>query len=402
MIPARATRTALPRALRSARAPQLRQARFQSTSTNASTANSSSHVTAGLAGGVAGALVVYGIYTFTPSGRMASAVNKTAIEANKKYKEASKKFQESTPNSDQAIQYIKNYLYTYVGWFPGGREYVDRAFKDVETVKENHADEFNQIIKDAYKQFQDVSKKGLSIDTASRAAEILADITKKLSNLTGDVASDILDNHPQIKEKFGDSVDQLKSMSENYGPEAKKQVEDTWQQVKDVLTGGLTAANLDKTRKLLEETVEKVKKLGDEAWKKGLEQAQPYLEKNPQIKDLIEKNADALKKGNTKEFFEKLKSGDTGSLQAYLDSALKKTKSKAEDYTSGGLDQYFEMIPSGGEVLSKVKQLKDVADKHKEEGEQLFKETMDEIKQVLDKKSEQAKDIVEKAKKEAK
>ncbi|KAI1364164.1 hypothetical protein F5Y08DRAFT_219932 [Xylaria arbuscula] len=395
-------RTTLARSARAGRAPCPARARFQSTS-SASTSAGSSNMAAGAVGGLVGGLALYGVFLLTPSGKMHRTINKGAREVHQKYDEAAKKLQSQTPNVDQAIQYMKEFAYSYVSWVPGGRQYVDTVFKDVETLKENHRDEVNQIVSDAYKQFQDLSKSGLSMETASKAYSILADLSKKFGKLAGGALTDILDNHPQAKEKFGGSIDQLKQMGENYGPEAKKQVDQTWNEVSEILGGGLSASNLDRARRLVQDKIEQVKKLGDEAWKKGLEEAKPYLEKNPKVKELIEKNADALKQGNAKELFDQAKkaveSGNTGALEDYVNKA----KSKGEQAASSfGLEQYFKMIPNGSEILEKVNQLREVAEKHRDEGEKLLKETMDELKQVLEKKSEKAKDIADKAKKDAK
>lgn len=407
MMPARSVaRSGLPRAAaRSCRASKP-QMRFQSTSTS-SAPSGSSHVGAGVAGGLAAATILYGAYYFSAAGKMSRTVNKTVKEANNKYQEAASKLQANTPSADETISYLKNFCYSYVAWVPGGRQYVDMAFKDIETVRKNHREEADQLLNDAYKQFQDLSKSGLSLETASKAAEVLADLSKKVGSLAGDAFTDVIDNHPQLKEKFGGSIDQLKQMGDQYGPEAKKQVDETWSQVKDVLAGGFTAANLSKVQSLFQEKVEQVQKLGDEAWKKGLEQAKPYLDKNPKVKELIENNADALKKGNAKELFEKVKkavdSGDLGDFEGYVNKTVEKAKSKGQEASkSYGLDQYFDQIPNGSEILSKLKQLKEVADKHSEEGKKLVEETLAEVKQVLDKKSEKAQDIVNKAKKESK
>lgn len=405
-----AVRSALPRAtVRSVRAPRLRQARFQSstTSSTSSTAKSgSSHIAAGVAGGVAASAVLYGTYLLTPSGRMSRSINKGAYEANAKYKQAVKKLQQSTPEPDQAINYIKDFCYSYVGWVPGGRQYVDAVFQDIETLRQNHSDEVNKIVADGYKQFQDLSKMGLSMDTAAKAYDVLADLSRKFGSLAADAFEDILDNHPQVKDKFGGSIDQLKRMGDEYGPEAKKQVDETWQQVKEVMAGGLTAANLDKARRTIQEAVEKVKKFGDEAWNKALEQAKPYLDKNPKARELIENNADALKQGNIKELFEKaskaVESKDLGDLQKYVDSAVGKAKEKGSQWTGGSLDEYFKMVPSGGEILSKVQQLREVAEQHSGEAEKLLQETMEEVKQVLEKKYQKAQEIKDKAKEEGK
>jgi len=409
MIPSRSIgRSALTAAARSARAPRAQHPRFQSSSsstTSANAASSSSHVAAGLAGGVAASVVLYGVYLVTPSGRMSRTINKTAKEASKKYQEAAQKLQQATPDADQTVDSIKSFCYSYVAWVPGGRKYVDAAFRDVETVRQNHRDEVNQIVGDAYRQFQELSKEGLSLEAASKAYDILAGVSEKIAALAGDAAGDILDNHPELKDKFGGSIDQLKQLGEQYGPEARKQVEDTWGQIRDIVAGGLSAANLDRARKLIEEKTEQLKKLGDEAWEKGMEQAKPYLDKNPKAKELIEKNVSALKQGNAKELFQQAKdavdSGNLGGLEDYVNKAVEKTKQKGSQ-ASGGLERYIGMIPSGGDVVTKLQQLREVAEKHKEEGGKLLEETLEEVKQVLEKKSAKAKDIADRAKKEAK
>lgn len=286
-------------------------------------------------------------------------------------------------------------------------QYVDTAFDDLEKVRKNNKEDADRILNDAYKHFQEISKAGLSMESLHRMYDALADLSAKLADLSTDAIGDILDNHPQLKDKFGGSIDQLKDMGDQYGPEAKKQVNETWRQVRDIAAGGLSASNLDKARKLIEDKVQEVQKLGDEAWKKGLEQARPYLDKNPQVKELVEKNADVLKRGNAKELLEKAKSavesGKTGDLEGYVKDAVEKSKSKGSQLIGGtGLEEYIGQIPNGSEVLSKLKQLKEVAEKHTDESEKLVKETFEELKKVLENKSDKAESILNKAKEESK
>ncbi|KAM3562264.1 hypothetical protein ARSEF4850_002833 [Beauveria asiatica] len=402
------TRSAAPRALRCRSAHISRQARPQIRlqSTSASTSSTSqSHLVSGIAGGVVGAVLFYGVYSFTPAGRTASTINKAAVEANKQYKAAAAKLQKATPEPDEAISYIKDLAYSYVAWIPGGRSYVDAAFKDVEIVQEKHKEELNKIVNDGYKQFQNLSKAGLSIQTASKAYETLADIAKKIADLSVDALSDILDNHPQVKEKLGGNVDKLKSLGEQYGPDAKKQVDETWSQIKDIFAGGFSAANIAKAKALIDDKVGQVQKLGDEAWNKGLEAAKPYLDKSPKVKELVEKNADALKQGNLKELFEKAKaaveSGDLGDLEKYVKSAADKAQSKGKEVAGDwGLDKYFDALPEGSAILSKLQQIRKIASDHKQDGEKLLNETVDELKQLLEKKAKKAQEIVDSAQKD--
>lgn len=359
-----------------------------------------------MAGGVAALAIGYGAYYVSPAGKMSRKISSTAKEANAKYDEAAKKLQEATPNADQAIDYIRNFAYSYVAWVPGGRHYVDTAFADLDKIRQNHREDVDKIVNDAYRQFQDIAKSGLSMESAQKAYEAIADLAKKVGYLTGDAFQDIVDNHPQLKEKVGGNLDQLKQMGEQYGPDAQKQVEETWNQIRDIMAGGLSASSIAKAKSLIDEKVDQVRKMGDEAWKKGLEQAKPYLDKNPKIKEMVEKNADALKQGNVTELFQKLKSavesGDMGGLEEYVNGAVDKAKSKGSEMSGGNLDKYFNMVPGGSEILPKLMKFKEVAEQHKDEGEKLLKETIDEVQQVLQKKSQRAQEIVDKAKKEAK
>ncbi|KFG82727.1 hypothetical protein MANI_110777 [Metarhizium anisopliae] len=356
-----------------------RQLRCQSTTT-ASSSPSGSNFATGILGGVVGAAVVFGVYSFTPAGRTASKLNKAAAEASKKYDAAAKTLQSSPPSADQAVDSIKQFAYSYAAWIPGGRGYVDAAFKDWETVRDSHKDEVDAIVNDTHKKLGDVSKAGLSLETASRAVDVLAEMSRRIAELSKDALSDILDNHPRLKDKFGASIDELKAMAESYGPEAKKQVDQTWAQA------------------------QQVKGLGDEAWKKGMEAARPYLDKNPQVKTLLEENVESLKKGSLSQLFDKLrsaeKSGSVDELQDYVRGAVDKAKAKAASAAEGsGLEKYFDAVPQGGEVLKKLRQIGDVAEKHWSEGEQLLKDTVEDLKKVLEDKEKRAGEIVSEAEK---
>jgi len=76
-------------------------------------------------------------------------------------------------------------------------------------------------------------------------------------------------------------------------------------------------------RQLVQEKVGGLKHLGDKVWNEGYEQIKPTLEKNPQIKEVVEQNMDTLKSGNIMEAIEKVKnavqSGNAGDLQKYVD-----------------------------------------------------------------------------------
>jgi len=130
-----------------------------------------------------------------------------------------------------------------------------------------------------------------------------------------------------------------------------------------------------------------------------MEKAKPYLDKNPKVKEIIEDNTSALKQGNFQELYEKIKSavesGSTDELEKYVKDAANKTKQSA----GGGLDQYLKMVPGGDQVVSKLGQLQELAQKKGPEAQKLLEETMKEVGDVLSRKSEEAKKLANEAKK---
>lgn len=258
-------------------------------------------------------------------------------------------------------------------------------------------------MREAYTELQDIAKNGqLSLLTAQKAWNVIVKHLGRIGDLTGDAGQQIMDNHPQLKDKVGGNLDKLKEMGASYGPDAKKEVDKTWQQISDIVKTGLSPENIEKIRKVVEEKVEKVKQLGDEAWKMGMEQAKPYLDKNPKVKELVEQNADKLKQGNVQELYQKIKSavdsGDTGDLENYVTSAADKAKQSG----FGGLDQYLNKIPGGDQIIPKLNQMQEVAQKHGDEAQKIMKDAVSEISDILKKKSNEAEELAKKAKEDSK
>ncbi|KAF2727305.1 hypothetical protein EJ04DRAFT_517322 [Polyplosphaeria fusca] len=219
----------------------------------------------------------------------------------------------------------------------------------------------------------------------------------RIGDLSSDAAQQIMDNHPELKEKVGGNLDKLKDMGQNYGPQAKQEIDKTWQQIEDVIKTGISADNIEKIKKIVQEKVDKVKQMGDEAWRKGIEQAKPYLDKNPKVKELVEQNADALKSGNAQELYQKVKEavekGDSGDLEQYVT----KFTEKAKESGFGGLDQYIKKIPGGDQIIPKFQQIQEAAQKHGGEAERIMKDAVNEISVILKKKSDEASELAKKA-----
>jgi len=400
-----AARSAGRPALRAAK-PQFRaqQARFETSvsSGNATSGNSGagSHAAIGAASGALAAVAVGYIFYRTSGAR-------DVVMTSKKTKEyvnsATNKIKQSTPEPNEALTWLRNAAQSYAAFIPGAKGYVDSAFDDLDAIREKHGDEVDSIVREAYDEMRGVLGNGdVSLVTAHKTWDIIAKHMSRIADLAGDSAQQIMDNHPQLKEKVGGNWDKLKEYGDKYGPEAKKEVDRTWKQIGDVIKTGVSPANIEKVKSIVQEKVDKLKKLGDEAWSKGMEQAKPYLDKNPKVKQLVEENADALKGGDVQQLFNRVKkaveNGDTGDLEGYIKSAT----DKAKDYGFGDLQQYMNKIPGGDQIMPKLNQLQEVAQKHGDEAQNIMKDAISEISEILKKRGDQAAKLAESAKEDSK
>ena len=367
--------------------------------------DASPNYTQAIIGGLIGGGVCFaGGYTYYHFSGAKTLVN-TAHQTKAYFEQAQSRLAQAAPEPNEALKWLRSTATMYAAFIPGASGYVNTAFNDLDAVRAKHGGKVDDIVAQTYNEIKDVTKdKGMSVETATQVWEIIQKRMKQIGELAGDAAQDILNNHPDLKAKVGGNLDQLKEMGDKYGPEAKKQVDQTWDQVQDIIKGGVSMDTANKIRSVVQEKMDLVKKLGDEAWQKGMEQAKPYLDKSPKVKELIEKNVDSLKQGNFTELWEKVKdaasSGNTDSIEQYIKSATDKVKSQGGSM-AGELDQYFKMIPGADKIMPKLSQLQEIGEKHGKEAEDLVKATYDDITAVVQKRVKQAEDLAKKAKDKA-
>jgi cell division septum initiation protein DivIVA len=331
----------------------------------------------------------------------AKTVVNAASATKAEFKRMTDQLQSKAPEPNEAIKWLRSTANSYAAFIPGGRGYVDALFKDLETVQQKHGKEVEKIVNDAYAELKEASQGGLNMQSVASAWGVIEKAASQLKDLAGDSASDILDNHPGVKEKFGGQVEQLKGMADKLGPEAKKEMDDVWNAVSDAVKGGFSASSVTKVKQLIEDKTKKIQQLGDKAWDKGLEQMKPYLDKNPQVKQVIEENAESLKQGNVSEIYEQVKnavsSGNVDDLKKYVKDAGEKAKNSS---FGDSFQKYAKMIPGGSEIFPKLQKLQEVANKRGDEAEKIVKGAYKDIQDVLQKRTEEAEKLAEKAKKD--
>jgi hypothetical protein len=350
---------------------------------------------------VGGSIVFLGGYVYYHFSGAKTFVN-TAHQTKAYFDKAFKKTQEAAPEPSQTLQWLRDTALSYAVLIPGAKGYVNKAFDDLDSIHDKHGSEVDAIVSDTYKELKEASKDGASMQTVASAWDILQKAMSRIASLAGDAADDILQNHPELKDQVGGSLDDIMNMGKQYGPEAQKKVDETWQQVQDIIKGGMGSGTVDKIKNLIQERSEDLKKFGDQAWQKGMEQAKPFLDKQPELKKIVEENKDKLLKGDLGQLWQQLqqaaKSGNTNDLQKFVKEQVNKAGGKAD----GGLNSLLNMIPGGGEIMPKLQQLQELSQKHGKEVERLMKDASADIKKILDEKVKEAQKITEKATEDAK
>ncbi|KJX92312.1 hypothetical protein TI39_contig5873g00004 [Zymoseptoria brevis] len=376
----------------------------ETTTTNANAGGLGPGFVGGLMG--AGAVLVGGYTWYHFSGVKTAVQTAKAAKGYVDYGSEQLKAQlaAATPNSaDDVISKLKEISMQYAGWVPGGKAFVDKSFKDLEAIQEKHGDEVNKIVKATYEELKEVSqKKGTSMETANDVWTILSRRFAELGSLAGDAAQQIMDNHPEVKKRVGGSIDQLKDLGDRYGPEAKQKVDETFSEVSSIAKNGFSADTADKIRKLVQEKVEEIKKMGEETWNKALEeQIKPALEKNPQVKKLVEENMDTLKNGNISEAVQKVTKAVSNGDTSELESWVKDSANKAQNFSSSTMTKWLSMIPGGSEIMPQLQKLRAIAEAKGPQAEQLTKDTVADLKKVLESRSKQAESLAQEAKNQA-
>lgn len=400
------------RLIQSTRVQTFRQIRQESTTSANKQTPTTSHVTSALIGGISsGSLVLLGVYSWYHYSGTKSLID-IAHETQGRFQGITSQLKDTAPEPNEALQWLRQTAKSYAVFIPGAGRYIDSAFNDLDAIHKKHGKEVDKIVQEAYGELRDIAQDGISVTSARKAWNILQKHLKRIGDLAADSAQEILNNHPGLKKKFGGSFDQLKQLGNSYGPKAKKQVDQVWDEINNILKGGVNAESIDKIQSVVQDRIKAVQKFRDRAWKEGMEQAKPYLDKSPQARELLEKNANALKKGNAGELFEQVRqsvqSGDLDSIERYVQSAVKRqTEQSSDDGAEEGGEQSIGSLPGAGNVVStlsqKMHQIHQITrSEHGQDAKQIAKDTADEIEQILNRRLSEAQRLIENAEKKTK
>lgn len=305
-------------------------------------------------------------------------------------------FREITPGpTDEVIKALKDVADKYSPWIPGGREFVEKSFNDLGRVRAKHEIEVNEIVRDTYEELRDVStRNGTSLETVNGTWYILSRRLEELSSLAGDVAQQILESHPEMKGRLDGSFEQLRRLGDRLGPGAKREVDETFCEVSNIVKQGVNEGTVDRINRIVQDKARQIKSRSQQAWFVAMDQMQHILERNPRVKCIVDDNMDTSRQGRAKEVSDKIRqavmSGSTGELERYIKDISKKT----QQHSSGSLSNWLSRLPDGSKILPQLQQLKEAAETKSADAEQLARETLNDVSRILDQRTRQAEGLL--------
>ncbi|KAI9003171.1 hypothetical protein BC832DRAFT_532428 [Gaertneriomyces semiglobifer] len=414
--------------------------RFQSTSTAQPAGGSTaSHIAAGAAGG---GLVLVGGYTYYRISGAKQWVD-TATAAKDYYKDitvkAKQTIKEKTPDTaEEALESLRSITKSYASVIPGASSYIDSTFDSLDEIRSEHGEEFDKVITQTYKDVKQIiqdDKSGLDVVTGNRILDVMKRHAKEFKDLAkkaGKTAfSELEEKFPGVAQKLGGGYEEFQHLAAKAGPEAKKTLDEVSQQMHEIFNKGLTPDAYKQARDLIQSKSAQIKELAQKqsqaAWDKGLDQAKPYIDKVPELRQLLNDNsgkfvasAVSLTGASDTSFtkiFEQVKDIAEASNDQRKDKIAKFrefVQKKAGDSKDAGvatlergwegLQEWVKVVPGGSEALQQIPDVSVLVRLSQEKGDdakELAKETYEDVLKILQEKAEKARKIVEDGKQKA-
>lgn len=217
--------------------------------------------------------------------------------------QAKDKLVEKTPDKNAILKFMRDNAKAYGIFIPGASGYIDSTFDSLDEVASTHSEEVDKILKGAYDELRPIIQDGtMNQENAAKIFDILrrrvTELQKVASQATSDILAPFLEKHPELKDSLGSGYEEFQRLTKDAAPEAKRIVTDTTKQIKSALENGVDAKSIAKVKEIIQDATKKIQEsssgAGKEAWDKATETAKPYLDKIPEIRDLLQSKASIL------------------------------------------------------------------------------------------------------------
>ncbi|PIL34173.1 hypothetical protein GSI_03884 [Ganoderma sinense ZZ0214-1] len=379
----------------------------------------SSYFAAGVAGGTVVLLGGYRLIAPKGYGWYHLSGAKKAVDsyntATQYYEQTKHAFTDNAPkNPNEALNQLRTFAQSYLLIIPGASPHVDAAFDTIDELRDEHGTEVDRIVGGGYEEVRIIVRDAEAMDmaTAARVLNVLRRRSAELEELGRRAGSGAFESlarkYPQVSETLGVGYEEFKKLAEVKGPDARKVFDDSGKQIREIFRKGFSQDSVSQARELIQSKTNEVRRIAQAssqaAWDKSVREASPYLNKLPEIRQILSDNASDFVSvsaanlneatSSTEELFSRIK-------DAARTDVVKNEKKMGElrDYVLQ--KEWIRSMPGGDEALQRLPDMQvlvQVSRDRTDEADALKKETYEEILRVLEEKGKKAKEFCEQRK----
>lgn len=138
---------------------------------------------------------------------------------------------------NKALDYLRNIAKSYVAIVPGAYTYVDDVFDKLDEIHHSHREEVDSIVASTLEEIRTMTSDNGSLKDRKKALKVMEIMRRRIGQLSaigvnvgGDTLSPLMEKYPEVRDKIGDSYEQMKVVAQEKGADAKALLDETAQQ----------------------------------------------------------------------------------------------------------------------------------------------------------------------------
>lgn len=156
-------------------------------------------VTGGLVGCAAGAAILLGVgiwYDFSGAEQAILAARTAKLCVDNLAEEIIASLKAGTYSADEALDMLRRTTLAYASTIPEGAPFVERVFREIDTVRKQRGREVDRVVAETYGELQKAGRRGAS---SSEMRTIVVGQLMKLSSFASRATQDIVTRNPTLK-----------------------------------------------------------------------------------------------------------------------------------------------------------------------------------------------------------
>lgn len=156
-------------------------------------------VTGGLVGCAAGAAILLGVgiwYDFSGAEQAILAARAAKLCVDNLAEEIIASLKVGTYSADEALDMLRRTTLAYASTIPEGAPFVERVFREIDTVRKQRGREIDKVVAETYGELQKAGRRGAS---SAEMRSIVVGQLMKLSSFASRATQDIVARNPSLK-----------------------------------------------------------------------------------------------------------------------------------------------------------------------------------------------------------